>query len=130
MLRKFGNSFFRIQHAQIRLNDISEHFYQKMHSHVAFCVIYTRLISSRGGKCNSWGVTPHAHMLHGSEGKIYFALTRPSRDKIAIIPSCDRCGCCSDVRLICRLHCAYTHKRAHVIKQYFSLLFCKVRKSE
>ena len=43
MLRKFGNSFFRIQHAQIRLNDISEHFYQKMHSHVAFCVIYTRL---------------------------------------------------------------------------------------
>ena len=44
MLRKFGNSFFRIQHAQIRLNDISEHFYQKMHSHVAFCVIYTRLL--------------------------------------------------------------------------------------
>ena len=36
MLRKFGNSFFRIQHAQIRLDDISEHFYQKMHSHVAF----------------------------------------------------------------------------------------------
>ena len=23
--------------------NISEHFYQKMHSHVAFCVIYTRL---------------------------------------------------------------------------------------
>ena len=43
MLRKFGDSFFWIQHVQIRLNDISEHFYQKMHSHVAFCVIYTRL---------------------------------------------------------------------------------------
>ena len=43
--QKFGNSFFRIQHAQIRLDDISEHFYQKMHSHVAFCVIYTRLIA-------------------------------------------------------------------------------------
>ena len=68
--------------------------------------------------------------LHGSEGKIYFALTWPSRDKIAIIPSCDRCGCCSDVRPICRLHSAYTHKRAHAIKQYFSLLFCKVRKSD
>ena len=48
MLRKFGNSFFRIQHAQIRLTDISEHFYQKMHSHVAFCVIYTRLYRHEG----------------------------------------------------------------------------------
>ena len=43
MFRKFGNSFFRIQHAQIRLDDISEHFYQKMHSHVAFCVISSSL---------------------------------------------------------------------------------------
>ena len=43
MLKKFDDSFFWMQHVQIRLNDISEHFYQKMHSHVAFCVIYTRL---------------------------------------------------------------------------------------
>ena len=43
MIRKFGNSLFWIQHAQIRLDDISEHFYQKMPSYVAFCVIYTRL---------------------------------------------------------------------------------------
>ena len=43
MLRKFGNSHFWTQHAQIRLDDISEHFYQKMPSYVAFCVIYTRL---------------------------------------------------------------------------------------
>ena len=67
--------------------------------------------------------------LHGSEEKIYFALMRFSRDVIAIIVSCDRCGCCSDVRPICRLHRAYAHKRAHAIKQYFSLLFCKVMKS-
>ena len=45
LFRKFGNSFFRIQHAQIRLDDISEHFYQKMHSHVAFCVISSSLIT-------------------------------------------------------------------------------------
>ena len=43
MLRKFGDSLFWTQHAQIRLDDISEHFYQKMPSYVAFCVIYTRL---------------------------------------------------------------------------------------
>ena len=47
MFRKFGNSFFRIQHAQIRLDDISEHFYQKMHSHVAFCVISSSLLLRR-----------------------------------------------------------------------------------
>ena len=48
MFRKFGNSFFRIQHAQIRLDDISEHFYQKMHSHVAFCVISSSLYTKLG----------------------------------------------------------------------------------
>ena len=29
MLRKFGNSFFRIQHAQIRLSDISKELYSQ-----------------------------------------------------------------------------------------------------
>ena len=36
MLKKFGNSFFWIQHVQIRLEHISEHFYQKMPSQVTF----------------------------------------------------------------------------------------------
>ena len=36
MLKKFGNSFFWIQHVQIRLEHISKHFYQKMPSQVTF----------------------------------------------------------------------------------------------
>ena len=36
MLKKFGNSFFWIQHVQIRLEHISEHFYQKMPSQITF----------------------------------------------------------------------------------------------
>ena len=36
MFKKFGNSFFWIQHVQIRLEHISKHFYQKMPSQVTF----------------------------------------------------------------------------------------------
>ena len=36
MLKKFGNSFFWIQHVQIRLEHVSKHFYQKMPSQVTF----------------------------------------------------------------------------------------------
>ena len=42
--QKIWQLICQIQHAQIRLDDISEHFYQQMHSHVAFCVIYTSLL--------------------------------------------------------------------------------------
>ena len=36
MLKKFGSSFFWIQHVPIRLEHISKHFYQKMPSQVNF----------------------------------------------------------------------------------------------
>ena len=43
MLKKIGNSFLRIQHAQIRLEHISKHFYLKMPSQVTFGGIPTSL---------------------------------------------------------------------------------------
>ena len=36
MLKNIGNSFFWIQHVQIRIEHISKHFYQKMPSQVTF----------------------------------------------------------------------------------------------
>ena len=54
MLKKFGNSFFWIQHVQIRLEHISKHFYQKMPSQVTFSgfpasllnIVYHLILSS------------------------------------------------------------------------------------
>ena len=48
MLKKFGNSFFWIQHVQIRLEHISEHFYQKMPSQVTFSGFPASLYLVRG----------------------------------------------------------------------------------
>ena len=46
MLKKFGNSFFWIQHVQIRLEHISKHFYPKMPSQVTFSGFRASLIVS------------------------------------------------------------------------------------
>ena len=48
MLKKFGNSFFWIQHVPIRLEHISKHFYQKMPSQVTFIGFPASLILFRG----------------------------------------------------------------------------------
>ena len=60
MLRKFGNSLFWTQNVQIRLDDISEHFYQKMHSYVAFlCNLHQTNILSMTFKSDRSDVTEY-----------------------------------------------------------------------